>query len=279
MNPYRPHRQMAVPPTLHARMEIAKAIDSLAAQEADDRARRHAEISALRCDLEEIPGLLHQALTDRALLVAELRKYSADQPRLPKGNRHGGEWTKEGEDAVSGDSSGTSNIVTGDRQSKLGRRYAELDAGVRTDATAVGETPVSLDSDGTGGAFSTALNWLKTEAEDIRSGFLGAVGAATEAEIQAQQIRAQFGLEHPGLVLGMTATPLLVATLPEVLVGGVALETSGAALEVGGAAEEARAIVRGGVYALRDFEGTIMRIGRTGDLARRAAEARPRPDT
>jgi hypothetical protein len=34
------------------------------------------------------------------------------------------------------------------------------------------------------------------------------------------------------------------------------------------AAEEAPAIARGGVYALRDLEDTIMRTGRTGNLAR-----------
>jgi hypothetical protein len=55
---------MAAPPTLHARVEIAKAIRTLTAQEADERARRHVEISALRRDLEEIPELLRKALTE-----------------------------------------------------------------------------------------------------------------------------------------------------------------------------------------------------------------------
>jgi hypothetical protein len=96
---------MAPPPTLHARMEIAKAIASLTAQEAEGRARRHAEIGALRRDLKEMPDLLRKAFAEyRVLIAAELKKYSPDQPRVPKGNPHGGEWTKEERDAAGLDS-------------------------------------------------------------------------------------------------------------------------------------------------------------------------------
>jgi hypothetical protein len=52
---------MAVRPTLHARMEIARAIDSLTAKEAYDRARQRAGINAIRRDLEEIPETLRKA--------------------------------------------------------------------------------------------------------------------------------------------------------------------------------------------------------------------------
>jgi hypothetical protein len=102
MNSYRPQRLMAPPPTLRAELEVAKAIRTLAVQEeADKCARRLAEISAIRRDLEEIPELQRQALGDcRALPRAELRKYSPGQPRVPAGNPDGGEWTSGNVDAA-----------------------------------------------------------------------------------------------------------------------------------------------------------------------------------
>ena len=64
MNPYRPHRLMAVPPTPHARVQITKAIWTLAAQGAEERARQRSEIGALRHDLETISELLRKRSTN-----------------------------------------------------------------------------------------------------------------------------------------------------------------------------------------------------------------------
>ena len=130
MNPYRPHRLMAVPPTLHARAEIAKAIRTLVARDGDDCVRQRSEIAALRRDLEEIPGLLRKAFAEwRRQLQTELRKYSADQPRVPKGNPDGGQWTSEDWNEVPRDRAGNSETSLPPRQ------YASLDTGVRADAT------------------------------------------------------------------------------------------------------------------------------------------------
>lgn len=75
-------RAMAVPRTLHALMEIARAIDSLTAKEADDRARQRTEINAIRRDLEEIPESLRRAFAEyRAALAARLEKYGQEAVR------------------------------------------------------------------------------------------------------------------------------------------------------------------------------------------------------
>lgn len=247
---------------------VAKAIDSLAAEEAGAVARRRAEVSALRRDLEEIPALLRSALAEwRAELLVELRKYGPDEPRVPRGNRHGGEWTKGAVDAAPSASINGPNVPLGHRTSIPPRQYAEQDTGIRTDATAADET-VSRGSNGLGGAVSDAPNWLQTGAENAWSDIQDAIGAAAEAEIETQQVRAQFGLEHPGLLYGTlaggAAVAIALATLPELVVAGGPLE--------GVSVEEVPALARGGVYAPRNVEGTIMRTGRTGDLARRAAE-------
>jgi hypothetical protein len=102
MNPYRPYRLSAVPRTLHAQLEIANAIRALAGPDEDELLRkRRAEIVAIRRDLdalvrdvrklgEELPALA------KAELLAALKKYSPDLPRVPEGNSKGGQWTAEG---------------------------------------------------------------------------------------------------------------------------------------------------------------------------------------
>jgi hypothetical protein len=82
MNPHGPRILTAVPDTLHTQLEIAKAIRTLAEPDQDELLRqRRAEIAAIRRDLE---------------LLAALKKYSPDQPRVPEGNSKGGQWTAEG---------------------------------------------------------------------------------------------------------------------------------------------------------------------------------------
>jgi hypothetical protein len=88
---------------------------------------------------------------------------------------------------------------------------------------------------------------------------------ATQAQIEEQQAEVRFAQERPGRFYGTlaagAAAPLVLPALPEVIAGEGAFDAAGAAAE-------APAIARGGVYALRDLEGTVMRTGRTGDLAR-----------
>ena len=127
MNPHGPRILTALPDTLHTQLEIAKAIRTLAGPDEDELLRqRRGEIAAIRRDLvalkrdvrklgEELPALV------MAELQSELKKYSADQPRVPPGNRDGGQWT-------SGSNAGSDTPIPR-------TRYAALDTNTRTDAT------------------------------------------------------------------------------------------------------------------------------------------------
>ena len=138
MHPHRPHRLTAVPPTLHARLEIAGAMQALADESRDDALRRRrAELAGLRRELEEIPQLLQQLHNDvLKALRAELRKYSRDQPRVAAGSPEGGQWTSQGAD-----------VQPRNQSAKLGPQYAALDTGIRTDAADVSAPtgPVAAD--------------------------------------------------------------------------------------------------------------------------------------
>jgi hypothetical protein len=101
-----PRIQSAVPRTLHAQLEIAKAVRTLMGPDEDEVLRqRRAEIAAIRHDIEalarDIPKTFEEASAlVKAELRAALRKYSPDQPRVPAGNRDGGQWTKEEDGTV-----------------------------------------------------------------------------------------------------------------------------------------------------------------------------------
>jgi hypothetical protein len=148
MTPTRPHRLTAVPQTSPVRLEILKAINALAAQCEDERARRRsAEIAVVRKDLDDIEQLLRQACREAAMDVRlYLRKYSPSQPRVPAGSPDGGQWTTdEGSPArASVTSSGNSGDVTGRRATQ----YAASDTGTRADARGGALFSVSGASDG-----------------------------------------------------------------------------------------------------------------------------------
>src|SRR5262249_47030766 len=130
-----------VPRTLHTQLEIAKAIRTLADDDQSDAERRRSEIAALRRDCEALKLDLQKAGEEwlalvKTELVAELKKYSADQPRVPKGNRDGGQWTsggKTGGEASLDQSDDEANGANG-----LRTRYAQVDTHIRTDATGIG---------------------------------------------------------------------------------------------------------------------------------------------
>jgi hypothetical protein len=103
MKPPLPHSESAVPRTLHAQLEIAKAIRMLMAPDDDERLyQRRAELAAIHSELEAIKRDLQKAGEEcLALAKAELRavlakKYNPDQPRVPAGNSDGGQWTRDG---------------------------------------------------------------------------------------------------------------------------------------------------------------------------------------
>jgi hypothetical protein len=89
MKPPLPRIESAVPRTLHAQLEIAKAVRTLTAPNGDDPLRqRRAEIAAIRQDLEALAREIPRAFKEASALVnAELRaalakKYNPDQPRV-----------------------------------------------------------------------------------------------------------------------------------------------------------------------------------------------------
>jgi hypothetical protein len=130
MKPPLPRTLSAVPQTLHTRIEIAKAIRTLAGPDEDELLRqRRAEIAAIHRELkalargvrklgEELPALVMPELR------AALKKYSPDQPRVPAGNPGGGQWTSDGGDGPANDSRVVSD-VTPDNPWIPGARYAQ----------------------------------------------------------------------------------------------------------------------------------------------------------
>jgi hypothetical protein len=82
---------------VEARLEIAKAIRSLLAQDEEAQiARRRSELAALRRDLQLIAQDLRKAVRECAAVgIEELRKagFNPDEPRVPAGNPDGGQWT------------------------------------------------------------------------------------------------------------------------------------------------------------------------------------------
>jgi len=87
---------MVAPPTQHARIEVAKAFLTLVAQEEGDHSLRRNELSTLSPNLTDLAQLLSGKSADYVSPPGlGFRKYDPNQPRVPKGNRDGGEWTRE----------------------------------------------------------------------------------------------------------------------------------------------------------------------------------------
>jgi hypothetical protein len=147
MKPPLPHGESAVPRTLHAQLEIAKAMRTLMAPDEDELLRRRrAEIAAIRGELKAIKRDFQKAGEEcLALAKAELRatlakKYNPDQPRVSAGNRDGGQWT-------SGSKAGSDAAGVAGEVSEPRVRYAALEnPPVRTDAEAMGRSGGTIDT-------------------------------------------------------------------------------------------------------------------------------------
>jgi hypothetical protein len=86
------------PPTYEKRLEVMTTFCALVAEDNKQLAWRRAEVTALRCELEEIKRDLRRAHRDwvsqtPSAIRARILKYDPDQPRIPAGNPDGGEWT------------------------------------------------------------------------------------------------------------------------------------------------------------------------------------------
>jgi hypothetical protein len=123
MNEIRSHLVMAAPPTLEKRMEVMRAIETLAARDIDERQRRRTAadetaiaLGKLHRDCEALDQAWHEACREAAKIFAQSRArrranaqrhraatdallkrgedgYDADEPRIPKHHAGGGEWT------------------------------------------------------------------------------------------------------------------------------------------------------------------------------------------
>jgi hypothetical protein len=140
MKPPLPHGESAVPRTLHAQLEIAKAMRTLMAP-GDDEAlrRRRAEIAAICGELEAIKRDFQKAGEEcLALVKAELhaalaKKYNPDQPRVPTGNPHGGEWTSGAYGGIAALPDLSVDRISDALEPRT--QYAQVETNTRTDET------------------------------------------------------------------------------------------------------------------------------------------------
>jgi hypothetical protein len=149
MKPPLPRIESAVPRTLHAQLEIAKAMRTLMAPDDDELLRRRrAEIAAIRGEFEAIKRDFQKAGEEcLAPVKAELRaalakKYNPDQPRVSAGNRDGGQWASDG-------GSGASPDLSGDRTEDVvipRTRYAQAETSTRGDASSGGNVAGTANS-------------------------------------------------------------------------------------------------------------------------------------
>jgi hypothetical protein len=130
--------QLTVPPTLEKRLEVLAAFRSLVSQDDELVRQRRAEIAALRREAEVlrrcIDAFCRQLPELRAEIMKELKaqKYSPDQPRVPAGNPHGGEWTREG-DSGSTDGSSPDVMTPEPGRQQRDHQYPQADIGTRND--------------------------------------------------------------------------------------------------------------------------------------------------
>jgi hypothetical protein len=136
MTTYRNGIALGPPPTLEKQLEVLRAARTLLAQERDDAVRRRAEeAAALRrraVDLavqqvEELRRALDPRLRSRVI------RYNADEPRVPRGDHGGGQWTSGGGGAPT-DDEGNAPASGAVRGPERGPQYAQASTGTLTDA-------------------------------------------------------------------------------------------------------------------------------------------------
>jgi CDI toxin RNase A-like protein len=195
MKPSLPRTLSAVPQTLHAQLEIAKAIRALAGPDEDELLRqRRTEIAAIRHDLEALPRDIRKAGEEWLVLVkaelrAALKKYSPSQPRVPAGNRGGGQWTKG--DGNSGSPSSSSGAASDEPEHPT--RYAARDTGTLMDETKGAPANSSAHDDSAEVHVAQANDWRNLPVNLVEEEAPNGVGhaiarhvAKSEAELKAE---------------------------------------------------------------------------------------------
>jgi hypothetical protein len=100
-----PRSLTAVPRERHVHQEIAKAIQSLFAQIREQDSRQPLNDAAAMREREMLKQIVRDIPREFApVLHVELRKigYDPNEPRVPAGNPHGGEWTSDGANSTAG---------------------------------------------------------------------------------------------------------------------------------------------------------------------------------
>jgi hypothetical protein len=194
MKPPLPRILSAVPQTLHARLEIAKAIRTLAGPDEDELLRqRRAEIAAIRRGLEALSCDFRKVGEEFLALAKEelraLKKYSPDQPRVPAGNSKGGQWTTS--DGSSGSSSSSQDAAAD--APKHPTRYAARDTGTLTDETRGASANLSAHDDSSEVHVAQANDWRNLPVNLVEEEAPNGVGhaiarhvAKSEAELKAE---------------------------------------------------------------------------------------------
>ncbi len=122
-----PRSLTAVPRDWHVHQDIAKAIQTLFAQIREQEARQPLQPAAALRERELLKLIARDIPREFApILQAELRKsgYNPNEPRVPAGSAHGGEWTS------GGGSQGGAGAVPA-----RGPQYAQEGTGTRKDAS------------------------------------------------------------------------------------------------------------------------------------------------
>jgi hypothetical protein len=172
MKPPLPRIESAVPRTLHAQLEIAKAVRTLTAPNGDDPLRqRRAEIAAIRQDLEAVAREIPRAFKEASALVkGELRaalakKYNPDQPRVSAGNRDGGQWTSGDEGGSETSPNHSDDGANETRSSPI--RYAQASANTATDAPSGGSSVMIMTPEDTQHDLSNLYHAVVTAAHSL----------------------------------------------------------------------------------------------------------------
>jgi len=127
MHPWRPRILMAVPQHADVRFEIVKAIHKLATEiDKDNEVCKRAQRAEAERAQIELSRSCDEAVEALRAMHRELRKYGYDpnEPRVPAGNREGGQWTK-GDWGVGSNAAGAVLSDTGpDNNWRPGAQYA-----------------------------------------------------------------------------------------------------------------------------------------------------------
>jgi hypothetical protein len=139
MTPFKSPLLLTVPPTLEKKLEALAALRTLEAQDEELVRQRRVAIAALRRDFDELQRdfatLRRRLATDVRSDAMRALKYNPDQPRVPKGNPEGGQWTSE--DGSSSSPGSMARPVSEEHPSSgRGPQYAALETDTRTDETA-----------------------------------------------------------------------------------------------------------------------------------------------